>query len=63
MKQPTRNQIELIETGKIAKSLKRLTMGRMHFRSWRRALIHAMQIADVASFDQQRAIRSTLELP
>lgn len=35
----------------------------MNYKAWKRALVNAMQIADVGTFDQQRAVRQTLELP
>lgn len=62
----THDQIELLETGKIAKSLKRLSSLPRNYGSdgpARRALYHAICMIGFLSTEQQASIRITMKLP
>lgn len=54
-------RIELVETGNIALSIKRMqhTNGDV---DWRRALVHALGMSGL-TFETQRKVRETLGLP
>lgn len=55
---------ELVETHNIALSLSRIRNSPgFDGQRWKRALVHAIGMADVASKDEQRKIREAVELP
>ncbi len=56
-------QIELVETNNILRAIKRLLkLGGWGSRNWKRALYHALLMADVSDSDRQK-IREALQLP
>lgn len=55
-------QVDCVETLNIYRSLKRMEDGLYSLR-WRRALIHAIGMAQVCDFETQRKIREALGLP
>lgn len=57
-------KVELVETHNIALSLRRISDAPGYdVKRWKRALVHAIGMAYVASNDEQRKIREAVELP
>lgn len=63
-RQRSTEKIELVETHNIALSLERIKDAPGYDQErWKRALIHALGMARVASNTEQKAIREALGLP